>query len=188
MDPRVPHQDGLGLANRHITALSSHCIGRQGGRRIHMPLILSPRGMPIPVTCPHRSWYPERDSNPHCSVPKTDASCQLGYPGKPGAGGRTRTFDVFRMGLSGYSRLPPPLGHACMMVRRMRIQNPHTTGSRPTSYAVVPAIDARFKLSKIWRSRWESNPLKRCCRPPPNRSDSGPLVREVGFEPTRGSF
>lgn len=79
--------------------------------------------MPIPVTCPHTStWYPERDSNPHCSVPKTDASCQLGYPGELGAGGRTRTFDVFRMGWSGYSRLPSPLGYACMMVRRVGVE------------------------------------------------------------------
>lgn len=27
-----------------------------------------------------RTWWPRRDSNPHCSVSKTDASCQLGYP------------------------------------------------------------------------------------------------------------
>lgn len=65
LNPRIPHQDGLGLANRHITALSSHCAGRQGGGRTHRPLILSPRGMPIPVTCPHRSWYPEWDSRTH---------------------------------------------------------------------------------------------------------------------------
>jgi hypothetical protein len=29
-----------------------------------------------------RSWYRRRDSNPHCLVPKTSASCPLGYAGE----------------------------------------------------------------------------------------------------------
>ena len=63
-DPRILSQDGHGLANRHITALSSHCIGRQGGARTHRPLILSPRGMPIPVTCPHFNLVPGEGFEP----------------------------------------------------------------------------------------------------------------------------
>ena len=32
--------------------------------------------------CPTLMWYRRRDSNPHCLVPKTSASCLLGYAGK----------------------------------------------------------------------------------------------------------
>ena len=38
-----------------------------------------------------KSWCRRGDSNPHCLVPKTSASCQLGYFGLS-YGGRIRTY------------------------------------------------------------------------------------------------
>lgn len=50
--------------------------------------VLSLARLPVPPRV--QSWYLGWDSNPHCLVPKTSASCQLGYPGvkflAPGAG------------------------------------------------------------------------------------------------------
>ena len=34
--------------------------------------------LPIPSTFQKETWYRTSDSNRDCSVPKTDASCQLG--------------------------------------------------------------------------------------------------------------
>ena len=41
LNPRIPHQDGHDLANRHITALSSHCIDTRRGIRTHTVLFQS---------------------------------------------------------------------------------------------------------------------------------------------------
>ena len=60
--------------------------GGAPGIRTQTERILSPSPLPIGLERP-KIWYPRRDSNSHCSVPKTDASYQLGYPGMVRADG-----------------------------------------------------------------------------------------------------
>ena len=58
-------KDGHGLANRHITALPSPCMDRQGGRRTDRLLIFNPRDLPVPATCPHGQPGTRREIRTH---------------------------------------------------------------------------------------------------------------------------
>src|SRR5258708_1083682 len=96
-----------------------------------------------------RDWWPRSDSNRDCSVPKTDASCQLGYRAMLAEGERVELSSPFGSSVFGTDavaifRLDLP----CWC--RVRDSNPLAQRERLMSHPISHA-------ASIWRRVKELN-------------------------------